>query len=160
MKTARIAVLALLCVTGAAAAKPAPKPVAPPAAAPVDPAYMWDLSDLYASPEAWTAEHDRVKATTDGFDKYKGTLGTSAKAMLTALTAFSDAQRAGARLYAYAGLKADEDVRIAANQERQQLAASLQTQFNEKTAWVTPELLAVGADKVHKFEAEEPELAR
>ncbi len=162
MKTTVIAALALSCMAGTlAVAKPAAKPVTPPAAAaPVDPAYMWDLSDLYASPQAWTAEHDRLKIQTEGFDKYKGTLGKSAKDMLAALVAFSDAQRAGARLYAYAGLKADEDVRIAANQERQQLAASLQTLFNEKTSWVTPELLAVGADKVHKFESQEPELAR
>ena len=144
-----------------ALAKPAAKPApAPAAAAPVDPAYMWDLTDLYPSPEAWTAERDRVKAATEGFDQYKGTLGKSAKDMLAALSAFSDAQRAGARLAAYAGLKADEDVRIAANQERQQLAASLQTLFNEKTDWVTPEILAAGADKVHAFEASEPELAR
>ena len=87
---------------------------------------MWDLTDLYPSADAWTSEHDRVKAVTDTLDKYKGTLGKSAKDMLTALDAISAVQRADARLSAYAGLKADEDVRIAANQERQQLAASLQ----------------------------------
>ncbi len=164
MKTTRIAALALMltaCAAALAVAKPPAKPVPAPAAeAPIDPAYMWDLSDLYPSAEAWTAERDRVKAAVDGFDKYKGTLGKGAKDMLTALSAFSDAQRAGARLAAYAGLKADEDVRIAANQERQQLSASLQTLYNEKTSWVTPEILAIGAGKVHAFEAAEPELAR
>ena len=111
------------------------------AAATVDP-NMWDLGELYASPQAWTAEHDRLKAVTDTLVQYKGTLGKSAKSMLTALDAMSAVQRADARLAAYAGLKADEDVRIAANQERQQLAAALATQFSEKTAWVTPELIA------------------
>ena len=163
MKTSRIAALALtVCAVAIAAAvakspKPAPAPAAP---AVVDPAYMWDLADLYPSPQAWTSERDRVKTQVEGFDKYKGTLGKSAKDMLAALSAFSDAQRALARLATYAGLKADEDVRIAENQERQQLAAALGTLLNEKTAWVTPEILAVGADKVHKFEADEPELGR
>jgi oligoendopeptidase F len=159
MKTTRIAAIALAVMAGGtvlAAARPAD---APAAAAPVNPAYMWDLTELYASPEAWTAERDRVKAQIAGFDKYKGTLGKSAKAMLAALSAFSDAQRASTRLAAYAGLKADEDVRIAANQERNQLAASLETQFNEKTAWVTPEILAIGPAKVKTFEKQEPELA-
>ena len=165
MKSVRIAALALsltACGAALALAKPAPKPAPPPPAAeaPVDPAYMWDLSDLYPSAEAWTAERDRVKGVTAGLDQYKGTLGKGAKELLTALTAFSDAQRAIARLAAYANLKADEDVRIAANQERQQLAANLFTQFNEKTAWSTPEILTVGADKVHKFEGQESELAR
>ncbi|HJW42639.1 MAG TPA: M3 family oligoendopeptidase [Rhizomicrobium sp.] len=161
MKATRIIALALLagaCAGTLALAKPSATPATP--TAPVDPAYMWDLGDLYASPEAWTTEHDRVKAVTEGFDKYKGTLGKSANDMLAALSAFSDAQRTLARLTTYAGLKADEDVRIAENQERQQLAASLGTLYNEKTAWVTPEILAVGADKVRAFEAAEPELAR
>ncbi|HUO90616.1 MAG TPA: M3 family oligoendopeptidase [Rhizomicrobium sp.] len=160
MKTTRIAALALMmtaCGAVLAAARPAEAPA--PAAAPADAAYMWDLTDLYPSPEAWTAERDRVKAQIEGFDRYKGTLGKSAKAMLAALSAFSDAQRAGARLAAYAGLKADEDVRIAVNQERNQLAASLQTLFNEKTAWVIPEILAIGPAKVKAFEKQEPELA-
>ncbi len=101
-----------------------------------------------------------MKAITDGLDKYKGTLGNSAKEMLAALSAFSDVQKTDARLSAYAQLKGDEDVRIAANQEREQLAAALFTEYGEKTAWVTPELLSVGADKIHDFEKDEPELAR
>ena len=70
-----------------------------------------------------------------------------------------DLQRGDARLSAYAGLKADEDVRIAQNQERQQLAAALNTQLGEKTAWVTPEIIALGSKKVLAFEKQEPELA-
>jgi oligoendopeptidase F len=161
MRTSSVAALTLaLFACGAVFAVAKPKPAPAAAEAPVDPAYMWDLSDLYPSVDAWNAEHDRLAAATQGFDKYKGTLGNSAKDMLTALAAFSDVYRGGGRLVAYANLKADEDVRIAANQERNQLAASLLTLYNEKTAWVTPEILAIGADKVHKFEAQEPELAR
>ena len=164
LRSAGIALLLTACVAAVAVAatKPyaKPAPMTPAAAAPVDPAYMWDLSDLYPSAEAWTAEHDRVKAQTDTLDKYKGTLSKSAKDMLAALDAISAVQRADARLSAYAGLKADEDVRIAANQERNQLAASLFTQLGEKTSWLTPEILSIGADKVHDFEKQEPELAR
>jgi len=162
IKNVKIAALMLgvSAATAFAASKPSPVETAPAAAAPVDPAYMWDLSDLYASPEAWNAERDRVKAATDRLDRFKGTLGKSAKDMLAALDAMSAVQRADARLAAYAGLKADEDVRIAANQERQQLAASLQTQLGEKTSWVTPEILAIGTAKVKKFEKQNPELAR
>jgi oligoendopeptidase F len=156
MKTSRIVALAFVATAGCAvlalaADKPAP--------APVDPAYMWDLSDLYPSPEAWTAEQTRLKAAIAGLNQYKGTLGKSPKDMLTALAAISDIQRNLARLSVYAGLKADEDVRIAANQERKQLADSLGTALGVQTAWVTPEVLAIGADKVHQFEAAEPQLA-
>jgi oligoendopeptidase F len=158
MRHSATAAFVLLAAAACGALAWAETPVVP--ATPVDPAYMWNLDDLYPSAAAWTSERDRVKAEIDGFDTYKGTLGKSAKSMLAALSAFSDAQRASQRLYAYAGLKADEDVRIAENQERQQLAGALETAFNEKTAWVAPEVLAVGAGKVQSFEAQEPELAR
>ena len=124
-----------------------------------NPAYMWDLSDLYPSPEAWTAAQAKVKAQVDGLDKYKGSLAGNAKAMLTALDAISMAGKEVARLNVYASLKGDEDVRVAVNQERVQLGQALQAEFGEKTAWVAPEVLGVGAKKVHEFETQSPELA-
>ena len=124
-----------------------------------NPAYMWDLSDLYPSPEAWTTAQAKAKAQVDGLDKYKGALGKSAKAMLTALDAMSITAKEVARLNVYASLKGDEDVRVAVNQERVQLGQALQAEFGERTAWVAPEVLGVGAKKVHEFETQSPELA-
>jgi hypothetical protein len=36
-----------------------------------NPAYSWDLGDLYPSPQAWTIEHDRILAQAKALDKYK-----------------------------------------------------------------------------------------
>ena len=121
---------------------------------------MWNLGDLYPSPEAWTAARDRLKGDIATIDRLKNTFGTSAKDMLAALDTMSRVQRESNRLSVYATLKADEDVRIAANQERQQAASALQTLIGEKEAWVTPEIIAIGADKVKRFESESPELVR
>jgi oligoendopeptidase F len=129
-----------------------------PAQQAVPPAYMWDLGDLYPSPEAWTAVHDKALAEADKLEAYKGTLGKSAQDMLTALSAISALHKESDRLSVYASLKADEDVSISVNQERQQLAESLATTIGEKTAWVTPEILAIGADKVLSFEQQSAEL--
>src|ERR1700731_1808146 len=120
---------------------------------------MWKLADLYPSPEAWTAARDRLKAEAVKLDTLKGTLGKSAKDMLAALDAMSRVRRESNRLAVYATLKADEDVRIAANQERQQAATALQTLIAEREAWVTPEIIAIGAGRVKAFESESPELA-
>ena len=124
------------------------------------PSTMWDLSDLYKSPEAWTQAHDKLKDTVDKLDRFKGTLGNSAQDMLTALSAISDAQKESQRLGSYAHLKGDEDVSIAVNQEREEVAQALGTELAEKTAWLTPEILAIGADKVRNFEQQSPELKR
>jgi oligoendopeptidase F len=125
-----------------------------------DPAYMWDLSDLYRTPEAWTAEHDKLQEEAKGLEQYKGTLGKSAADMLKALSAYSHVRKESARLSVYAGLKGDENVKIAVNQERQQSAQALETLISAKTAWLAPEILTIGADKVHAFEKESPELAK
>src|SRR5947207_4482256 len=121
---------------------------------------MWDLRELYPSPQTWTAARDKVKAQAEALDRYKGALGKSAPSMLAALSAISDVKKEALRLGVYASLKADEDVRIAENQERQQAAQQLGTLIQEKTAWVTPEIIRVGAKKVLAFEAKSPELKR
>src|SRR5262249_19177248 len=80
--------------------------------------------------------------------------------MLAALGAISDASKEVARLNVYASLKGDEDVRVAKDQERVQLAQALQSRLGEKTAWVSPEVIAIGPKKVHEFEKQSPELAK
>lgn len=121
---------------------------------------MWDLGDLYPSPAAWTAAHDALKAEAEKIDRFKGTLGNGAGDMLKALSEMSRLRKEIAQLNVYASLKADEDVRSAPDQERQEAAAALQTVLSEKEAWVAPEILGLGTDKVHAFEAQSPELER
>lgn len=123
-----------------------------------DTAPTWNLGDLYPSDEAWTAERDKIKADAEKLPGYKGTLGKSAADMLKALDAVSHVRKEANRLYVYASLKADEDVNNAPNQERQQAASALQTTLSENTAWLTPEILSIGAVKVVAFEKASPEL--
>src|SRR5690348_13911808 len=121
---------------------------------------MWNLGDLYPTPDAWTAARDKLKAEAQTLEHLKGTFGNTAKEMLAALDEMSRVRKESNRLSVYATLKADEDVRIAANQERQQAASALQTMIGEKEAWVTPEIIAIGPEKVKRFESESPDLAR
>ncbi len=65
------------------------------------------------------------------------------------------ARREVARLTTYATL-VDEDVRVAANQERKQLAQALNTTLAENTAWLAPEIIAIGRDKAERALAQTP----
>jgi oligoendopeptidase F len=132
----------------------------PARAADVPAKYMWDLSDLYPSADAWTQAQGKVKGEIDKLDSYKSTIGNSAADMLTALKAISDAHKETDRLATYASLKRDEDVRVSKNQEREQLAQALGTELAEKTAWLNPAILAIGAEKVKAFEKQSPELSK
>jgi len=120
---------------------------------------MWDLSDLYASPEAWSVEYDRVKNEAQQLDLYKGTLGSGAADMHRAFDAISAVRKEASRLYSYASLRADEDLTIARNQERRQQAGALNTLIGEKTAWLAPEILSLGENKVRTFLREDKTLA-
>jgi len=131
---------------------------APRAAAIPAPATMWDLSDLYASPESWQVAFEKNRSQVDGLAAFKGTLGQSSAQLLRSLESMSTARQELYRLYVYAGLKADEDRRVAVNQERRQQIQSLGTRYDEATSWLVPELLAVGETKVRAFIAEQPQV--
>ena len=111
----------------------------------------WDLSDLYRSDAAWEAERLALLNAIPALRKQRGTLGRSAAAMRAALQAQSDISKRTSRLYTYASLKADEDRRVAANQERKQKAQDVFTALGEATAWTNPEVVAIGPKKVNAF---------
>ncbi|USI74735.1 M3 family oligoendopeptidase [Sphingomonas morindae] len=132
-------------------------PGAPPAS---DAPAQWDLRDLYPSDAAWEADRQAVAALIARIGSYRGRLGTDAATLRAALQLQSDAQRQLGRLYTYASLKADEDVRIAANQERKQIGLALYGQAAEASAFTAPELLAIGRTRLEAFLAADPGLAK
>jgi len=121
---------------------------------------MWDLSDLYATDAAWAAERDAIETALPGIAAYRGRLGESAATLRSALQTLSDLNRRFERLYTYASLKADEDLQVAANQERRQLAVALGAKLGEAGSWMNPEILALGRAKVEAFLAADPGLGK
>jgi oligoendopeptidase F len=130
---------------------------ASPAAGPVA-SLDWDLSELYASPDAWAAADAKAREAAAKLERFKGTLGADAASMLRILSAISDLRREAERLSAYAVLQGDEDLRVAPAQERRQLSQALQTLIEEKTAWLAPEVIALGSAKVDGFLSQDAEL--
>lgn len=123
------------------------------------PKIEWDLTDLYASAQAWETERQRVLEEMKELDAFKGRLGESSATLLEAANKVSKIQKAALRLLVYATLNADEDLRNSETQERRTLAQSLFATMGQATAFMAPELLAVGSDKVEDFIAVEPGLA-
>jgi oligoendopeptidase F len=149
------AALSLLAQSGAAVAMLDQAAGGAPAAG-----AAWDLTDLYPNDAAWATERTAIQAEIARLPQLRGTLGRDAGALRTALQAISDTYRKTARLYIYASLKADEDLRVAPNQERKQQAQDVFTAMGEATAWVEPEILTVGQQKVDTYVAAEPGLAK
>lgn len=124
------------------------------------PPTVWDLADLYPSDAAWAAERAAVEKALPSLAAYKGKLGASAVSLKAASQAISDLNKRVSRLGVYAGLKADENLGVAANQERRQLSIALFGKLAEATAWVNPEILKAGAKRIEGFLAADPGLAK
>ncbi|MGF1545434.1 MAG: oligoendopeptidase F [Parvularculaceae bacterium] len=139
------AAAAALCLTPVAAHAQAP------ASKPAAPAWVWDLTDLYATPAAWDATRDEIAANADDLKALEGTLGKSPAAMADAFEAIWGVYKDAIRLSVYASLKADEDVRDADNDARRQRAQLLVADLTNAVSWLDPELLAIGEKKVRRF---------
>ena len=142
-----------LLATGAlATAMSAAVPVAAWAQGAAAPAgAAWDLTELYPSDAAWETERQALLKAIPGLKTHQGTLGRSPATMRAVLQAQSDLNRRAARLFTYASLKADEDLKVAPNQERKSQAQDVFTALGEATAWTNPEIVALGAAKVNSF---------
>jgi oligoendopeptidase F len=119
---------------------------------------VWKLTELYATDAAWDAESKAVAAALPGLAVYKGTLGKDAAGLAKAMRTVSDLQRRLARLETYANLKRDEDTRVAPNQERLQRIQLLVTDFGSATAFIDPEVVAIGQARIDQFIGADPNL--
>lgn len=145
-----------LLLAAAAAALPASAAFAADGALPT----VWDLTHLYSNDAAWDAEAKAVEDSLPALAAYKGKLGESAASLKAAMQAISDVNKRLARLFVYATLKGDEDLQVAANQERRDRAQALNSKVGEATAWVSPEVLRVGAPRIRTLVDSDPGLAK
>ncbi len=123
------------------------------------PQIEWDLTELYPDDAAWNVARENVLARLDGLKQRKGTLGDSAEQFYETLQLVSDLQRQSGRIDAYASLRADENLGIAANQEKSQLAQQMENQLSQAASWIDPEILKLGKDQIAEYQKAEPRLA-
>lgn len=120
--------------------------------------YHWDLTALYPSEAAWQTAKADLEKRIPGMSRFKGKLGESPASLLAGLQFMEDLDRDLSRLYTYASQSADEDARIAKHLAMRESASQLNVTFGAASAFVRPEILKIGATKVHDFLAKEPKL--
>lgn len=121
---------------------------------------VWNLTDLYPSLDAWNAERERLNAAIPTISQYQGTLGQSAQSLMAAFDAISAINKEGARVFIYASLGGDEDLRNAEGQERLGLARSMFAALGQQTAFIAPEILEIGSEQIEAYIEAEPGLAK
>jgi oligoendopeptidase F len=120
--------------------------------------YKWNLKDLYPSDEAWNKAKEEIAARFDEVTKYKGKLTSSASTLLACLELDSQISKELGRLFCYASMKSDEDTGnskyLGFKQEMQQLS----TNYNSKTAFITPEITELDKQQIDDFMEQQPGL--
>ena len=71
--------------------------------------FTWDLSDIFASDDAWFEELEKIKAFPERFLAFKGTLKESAENLLRFYQLNDETEVRLTKLYGYASQKSDED---------------------------------------------------
>ena len=120
--------------------------------------YKWKLSDLYASDAAWNTAKASVEKRIPTLTRFQGHLTRSADSLYRALSTMSTVNRDLTQLYNYASMLSDQDIRVANHVAMKQTASKLFVDFGAATSYVQPEILAAGAQTIHRFMADEPRL--
>ncbi|WP_204519522.1 oligoendopeptidase F [Brevibacillus fulvus] len=111
-------------------------------------AYKWKITDIYKDDAAWKRDVEKVEQMANALTQYQGKLGQSAAELRKALDAYSNLSRLHDKVYVYANLSFDVN---SANPQKQELADTaerLYTFVQQKTAWMTPEIVAIPDDKM------------
>ena len=122
--------------------------------------YQWDMKDLYSDEAAWAAAKQALVKDIPSLSQWQGKLGASPASLLDGMTAWEEASRRVDRLYAYAGQLYDQDTRVSRHQQMQSEAAQVYADFQSATAFMRPEILALGKPTIDRYLAEQPKLGQ
>lgn len=114
----------------------------------IDERYKWDLTDMYASVEAWEADFDRVEQLLEEADSFQGRLSESGQILLDAIRYTETVRQILGNVYVFAGLKSFEDQRISEYGGMFSRARGLSARYSEALSFFRPELLSIPEDRL------------
>ena len=136
---------------------PRPENPAVPSRREVPEELTWDLSPLYAAPEAWEGDFARLDEVAAPVLAMQGQLN-SAEAVARLLDAETVLDRLLEKLHVFAHLRHDEDTADDGNQARDARIRARYAEIAAQCAWITPELLSHPEEEIRAW-MEDPRLA-
>ncbi len=116
-----------------------------------DPAYLWHLTDIYPTPEAFEADFARAGEMTAAIGAFAGRVKEDPMA---AVRARFEVSKVIGRLYSYAFMKQDEDGADTAAQTLAGRCMGLIVRAQSAGAYLEPELLEMDAGEIKKLIAD------
>lgn len=118
----------------------------------------WDLGSLFPSEQEWEAELKVIETEISQFDRFKGTLHTSAKTLLDCLLAQEQLSMKIIKAWTYANLKQSADGSDPVNQANSAKFSALRTKSIAALSFINSEILSLEDGKVERFLVDEPGL--
>ena len=105
--------------------------------------YKWDLTHIYKNDEEWEKEFKGVESDISGYERFKGILSKSSDNLLKCFQ-FDDAIGMKLeKLYLYAMLSKDSDMRVTKYQAMEERIKSLHSKAAAAGSFIRPELLQI-----------------
>ncbi|MFO7891011.1 MAG: oligoendopeptidase F [bacterium] len=122
--------------------------------------FKWDLTDIYASDKEWEKEKEKWSSRIKEIATFKGKLSSSAEFLLNCVEFQSHMQKEFSRLYSYAHMKSDEDIRKSEYIEKKQELEQLYTEYATEFSFFEPEIAAFDKGLIERFIQEKDELKK
>lgn len=129
-----------------------------PTRADIEEIYKWKLEDIYASDEQWEREFEWVAENIAGYKKFIGTLAGSPDNLLNCLKFDDEMGSKTERLYLYAMLSKDSDMKVTKYQSMDDRIKNLYSRISTASSFIRPELLALPENKLVEFTEQMKEL--
>ena len=105
--------------------------------------HTWDLSPLFAKPEAWAHDFAILQRVYTAIESFKGRVGESATTLRDAMECDRRISQLIERLHHYASLRSAEDSSDAESLARESQLDNLLTRIGETFAFFSPEVMAI-----------------
>ena len=123
------------------------------------PADRWNLAEIYATQAAWQEDARRLEGQFEEMKACRGQLGESVARFKACMDLNTDLYKRFRRLSTYASETFAENTAAPAGMELRQKARLLGSRTEESVAFVRPEILALGPDRIARLLAGDVSLA-
>lgn len=117
----------------------------------MDPAFCWNLADIFENNAAWEAALKSAEAKVAELPAIAGTLGNSAQSLRMGLDKLYAVAEMAERVYVYAMLYAAGDNSDAVAQDMEARATRLFVDFSTASAFLNPEILSIDESKLAQW---------
>ncbi len=119
----------------------------------------WSMDSIFTSQEAWEKGKEQVLAEIPALATYKGRLAEGPKVLGDFFEAYEKTLRLALRVMLYGSLEIAVDGTDQESLARAGEGQSVIVQFNSTCAFLDPELMAIGLDRLRQWTKEDPRLA-